>query len=627
MYLPHLPSLVLCIGIASAKYVRETLEVTWELGAPNGGEPREMVFTNGQYPGPDLVWDEDDDIHVIVTNKLPFNTTVHWHGIEMKETPWSDGVPGLSQEPIAPGDTFEYKFKAYPAGTFWYHSHYKGLMQDGQVGAMYIRRKPDAPRPYSVITNDEDELAQLKAAEDNPNLMLVTDWTYLTSEEYHNVAVETGLNLFCVDNLLVNGRGSVYCPGYEYLEAQGGDGIVAVLEGTHLTEKGCLQPNLYNVQGDYGNWNLSALPGPVIFNCTPSEGETTIITVNPEENGWASLNFIGGTSQKAITFSIDNHPMWVYEVDGQLVEPREVEMVGVYNGARYAVMIKLDQTPGEYAIRVADNGGDQVMSVYAILSYANAPTAVEGTVVPKASIGPHTEGYMNYGGGNTSSSVRQLFFTENLPAFDAPAPPPASATDIPLTTLRTSMMRINNSYSWSLGQPGAQVLYEPEQTDSTPLLFEADPLAVVGERYALHTINNTWVDIILEITASVHDPIHPPHPIHKHGNRAYILGSGVGKFTWASVAEAAAEHPEYFVTKSESGQDSSVPALRDTFVMNFFDSRVMEGSWMVIRYFVSGQFASLLHCHIVSHQVGGMALALLEGVDIWEGGYHADGFH
>ncbi|KAL3456072.1 laccase-1 [Aspergillus heterothallicus] len=624
MYSRHLlQGLSLYLGIASAKFVRETLEFTWESGAPNGGEPRNLIHTNGQYPGPDLVWDEDDDIQVIVTNNLPFNTTVHWHGLEMKETPWADGVPGLSQEPIPPGETFVYEFKAYPAGTFWYHSHYKGLVQDGQVGAMYIRRKPDALRPYSVITEDEDELSQLKAAEDNPNLMLVTDWTYLTAEEYHKVEVDSGFNVFCVDNLLINGRGSVYCPGYEYLEAQGGDGIVAVLEGTHLTEKGCLQPDLHNVQGDYGNWDLSAVPRPVVFDCTPSEGDTTVVTVNPEENGWASLNFIGGASQKGLTFSIDNHPMWVYEVDGQFVEPRQVEMVGVYNGARYAVMIKLDQTPGEYAIRVADNGGDQVMSAFAILSYANAPTTEDDadtdTEVPQASIGPHTEGYMDYGGGNTSASVRQLLFTENLPAFDAPAPPPASATGIPITTLRTSMMRIKNSYSWSLGKPGAQVLYEPEITDSKPLLFQADPLAVVGDRYALQTPNNTWVDIVLEITASEHDPIHPPHPIHKHGNRAYIIGSGVGKFNWTTVAEAAAEHPEYFVSESASGLNGSLPALRDTFVMNFFDSRLMGGSWMVVRYFVSGRFASLLHCHIVSHQVGGMALALLEGVDIWEG--------
>ncbi|KAL4776035.1 laccase-1 [Aspergillus nidulans var. acristatus] len=600
------PLLALNLGLSHARFVRETLELTWEYGSPNGGTPREMVFTNGEYPGPDLIFDEDDDVEVLVINNLPFNTTVHWHGLEMRETPEADGVPGLTQTPIEPGANFTYRFRAYPAGTFWYHSHYKGLVQDGQVGAMYIRRKPDALRPYAVITEDPKELAEIQYAEDNPYLMLATDWVYLTSAEYHNIEIESGYNIFCVDSLLINGRGAVYCPGYEYLEEVSDDGLTAVLEGTHLTEKGCLQPDLHNVQGDYGPWNLSAVPTEVVFNCTPSSIEPPVIYVDPEVNGWASLNFIGGAAQKAITFSVDNHPMWVYEVDGQYVEPREVEMVGVYSGARYAVMIKLDQTPGDYAIRIAVNGGDQVMSVYAILSYVNQDW-IHREDVPKAAIGPHTDtaGYMNYGGGNTSADVRQLRFTENLPAFGVPPPPPSSEVS---TTLRTGMIRVNNSYSWSLGN---HVLYEPEMTSSTPLLFEPDPLAVIAPKYALTTENNTWVDIVLEITADQRDLIHPPHPIHKHGNRAYIIGNGVGKFRWENVSAAEAEVPELFYVNETA-------ALRDTFVMDFFDSRLLDGAWMVIRYFVQDKFPSILHCHIVSHQIGGMALALLDGVDVWD---------
>ncbi|KAL5339745.1 laccase-1 [Aspergillus crustosus] len=621
-----LPLLGLNIGLSTAKLVQEVLELSWDYGAPNGGEPRQMVLTNGGYPGPDLIWDEGDDIEVLVVNNLPFNTTVHWHGLEMRESPWSDGVPGLSQSPIEPDSTYLYKFKAYPAGTFWYHSHYKGLMQDGQVGALYIRRQPDAPRPYATITEDPEEQCQLQRAENDPNLILVTDWTHLTAEEYHAVAVESGFNIFCVDNLLINGHGSVYCPGHEYLESVGGEGIEAVLEGTHLTEKGCLQPDLYNVQGDYGNWNISAIPPSLVYNCTPSTGYTPIITANPDTNPWTSLNFIGGTAQKGLTFSVDNHTMWVYEVDGQLVDPVEVEMVAVYNGARYAVMVRLDQVPGEYTIRVADNGGDQVMSGFAVLSYGNAPVHLdldldvninishEGDLtttgndnelpVPRANLGPFSSGHMSYGGFNTTPETRQLLFTENRPFFHAPPPPPSSEIT---STLRTSMTRIHNSWAWSLGN---QALYEPEITASTPLLYSADPLSLLPENVALTTMNGTWVDIVLEIHANSHDPIHPPHPIHKHGNRAYIMGRGVGPFVWEDAAEAEIAVPESFYGEGQV-------ALRDTFVMDFFDSRTMGGAWMVVRYFVEGKFASLLHCHIVSHQMAGMSLPILEGVDVW----------
>lgn len=59
-------------------------------------------------------------------------------------------------------------------------------------------RKEDAPRPYSAITEDPAELQQLQVAENNPKLVLATDWTYLTAEEYHNVAVESGYNILYV---------------------------------------------------------------------------------------------------------------------------------------------------------------------------------------------------------------------------------------------------------------------------------------------------------------------------------------------------------------------------------------------------------------------------------------------
>lgn len=55
------------------------LELTWEKGAPDGFE-RDMIFINGQYPGPLLEIQQDDWVEVEVVNNLPFNTSIHYHG-------------------------------------------------------------------------------------------------------------------------------------------------------------------------------------------------------------------------------------------------------------------------------------------------------------------------------------------------------------------------------------------------------------------------------------------------------------------------------------------------------------------------------------------------------------------
>jgi FtsP/CotA-like multicopper oxidase with cupredoxin domain len=55
------------------------LELTWDRGAPDGHE-RDMIFTNGQYPGPLLDIRQDDWVEIEVVNRLPFSTTIHAHG-------------------------------------------------------------------------------------------------------------------------------------------------------------------------------------------------------------------------------------------------------------------------------------------------------------------------------------------------------------------------------------------------------------------------------------------------------------------------------------------------------------------------------------------------------------------
>ncbi|WP_374468091.1 multicopper oxidase domain-containing protein, partial [Ferrovibrio sp.] len=82
---------------------------------------------NGQSPGPTIEAVEGDRVRLFVTNKLPEHTTIHWHGQILPSG--MDGVGGLSQPQIKPGETYVYEFELKKSGTFMYHPHADEMVQ------------------------------------------------------------------------------------------------------------------------------------------------------------------------------------------------------------------------------------------------------------------------------------------------------------------------------------------------------------------------------------------------------------------------------------------------------------------------------------------------------------------
>jgi FtsP/CotA-like multicopper oxidase with cupredoxin domain len=106
----------------------------------------EVWCYGGRVPGPEIRVRQGERIRIVVQNKLPEETTVHWHGIRLPNA--MDGVPGLTQPPIKPGEQFTYEFTPPDAGTFWYHPHADSLQQLGRglAGALII----EGPNPVAV---------------------------------------------------------------------------------------------------------------------------------------------------------------------------------------------------------------------------------------------------------------------------------------------------------------------------------------------------------------------------------------------------------------------------------------------------------------------------------------------
>ncbi|MFK7995389.1 MAG: multicopper oxidase family protein [Granulosicoccus sp.] len=108
--------------------------------------PATKVWTfNGQIPGSPIRIIQGESLAISLTNHLQVPTAVHWHGIRLQNS--MDGVAGLTQPAIQPGEKFDYTFKPPDAGTYWYHSHVNAFEQVGRglYGPLIIE-EPTPPR-------------------------------------------------------------------------------------------------------------------------------------------------------------------------------------------------------------------------------------------------------------------------------------------------------------------------------------------------------------------------------------------------------------------------------------------------------------------------------------------------
>ena len=118
---------------------------------------------NGQSPGPTIEVVEGDRVRMFVTNRLPESTSIHWHGQRLPNG--MDGVSGLTQPAIKPGQTYVYEFTAQRAGTFMYHPHADETIQMamGMMGFWVTH-----PRDAHVMPVDRDYVFLLNAYDIDP---------------------------------------------------------------------------------------------------------------------------------------------------------------------------------------------------------------------------------------------------------------------------------------------------------------------------------------------------------------------------------------------------------------------------------------------------------------------------
>ncbi|KAF9696035.1 hypothetical protein EKO04_006232 [Ascochyta lentis] len=179
-----------------AKSPPDGTTVTYNLEISNVTKPhldgsagsRQFQLINGQYPGPTIRAKWGDTIVVNVKNNMQDNGTgIHWHGVRQLNSCQQDGVPGVTECPIAPGKTRQYKFRATQFGTTWYHSHWSAQYGDGVLGTMII----DGP----ATANYDEDLGVLP----------LTDYYYTPAFTLNEVAQHSTRGPPTPNNILVNG--------------------------------------------------------------------------------------------------------------------------------------------------------------------------------------------------------------------------------------------------------------------------------------------------------------------------------------------------------------------------------------------------------------------------------------
>ena len=136
---------------------------------------------SGEVHGPTIEAVDGDRIRIYVTNKLKAPTSVHWHGVYLPSG--MDGVGGLNQRAIQPGETFKYEWTVRQSGTYMYHSHHDEMTQMamGMIGMMVFHpRKPDpdykVDRDFAIMLSEW----RIDPGTTTPNPNEMTDFNVLT---------------------------------------------------------------------------------------------------------------------------------------------------------------------------------------------------------------------------------------------------------------------------------------------------------------------------------------------------------------------------------------------------------------------------------------------------------------
>ena len=284
------------------------------------GGPTVQTWAYGEsLPGPLLRASAGDLLRVSVENSLPAETSVHWHGIALRND--MDGVPGITQTPIGAGTAFDYAFTAPDPGTYFYHPH-SGVQLDRGLYGVLVIDDPREPGGYDVEW-----------------IVVLDDWIDGTGTTPDEVLKK------------LQARGAQSGGGMGGMGGMGGSG--ETMQSPVLGGAGDIAYPHYLVNG-----RIAASP----------------VTLSGKPGQRVRVRFVNAGSDTAFRVALGGHQMTVTHSDGYAVQPAVTDALVIGMGERFDVLVTL--ADGAFPLVASAEGKNgQGLAVVRTSPGSAAPTA------------------------------------------------------------------------------------------------------------------------------------------------------------------------------------------------------------------------------------------------------------
>ena len=497
--------------------------------------------------------------------------TIHWHGMRMLNTPWMDGF-GKTQCPIMPGQSFEYRFLAEPAGTHFYHHHFGQGRRHGLYGMLIIHKYAPTIPEFTAMVYDwyQDDGATSNLKSPSAPVTPGTGETFNRADIRDYGADGSEVSLLAYVSSAINGRGG--------------------------------RPSMM----------------------LPRE----IFTV--EQHATYRFRIASPAAERAYEISIDLHILTMVAMDGQEMEPVDVNSFIIASGQTMDFQFTASQAVDSYWLRAVTlragispnvTSDDIVNSVHAIIRYRQQPAL---TADPDSDPEPCRAAKHCLIFNCPFAGLARSLFRDCFSAADATTTESKDYLDAKFGLKSKPDAEHWTNFAAMFGPsinarqfvPPPEPFYQAGYLDSlVPCTAECDEVGCRCTHLIDLTLGETVRIIVINIDPTRTELEH--HPIHIHGHEFVILKMGYPSFdpvtglmdgnnedvecmnALCSVAKWRTDPPDLNLVN---------PPIVDTVF-------VPGGGYTIIQLKADNPGFWPFHCHILSHGEEGMFLVLREAPD------------